>query len=88
MQFLIESVVITFIGGVLALILSFGVVKLIATGLAGASQGDGSTPLKPVINLSVVVTSFCLTAMTGIVFGIMPARKAAKLKPIDALRFE
>jgi putative ABC transport system permease protein len=40
------------------------------------------------ITLNVITMAFSLTTAIGIIFWILPARKAAKLKPIDALRFE
>lgn len=88
LQFLIESVVITLIWGIIALLLSFFLVQLINAGLSSQDMGPDEARLTAVINGTVVLLSFVLTAMTGIVFGILPARKAAKLKPIDALRFE
>lgn len=88
LQFLVESVVITLIWGIIALILSFMVVWLINTGLSSQVVSSGEWKLTAVINGTVVALSFGLTALTGIIFGILPARKAAKLKPIDALRFE
>jgi len=88
LQFLIESVVITLIWGIIALLLSFVVVQLINAGLASQDMGPDESRLTAVINGTVVLLSFFLTAMTGIIFGILPAKKAAKLKPIDALRFE
>lgn len=75
---------ITFIGGIFALALSYGAIHFINKALAGGSM-EG---MQGVINMQVVIVAFSLTALTGMVFGILPARKAAKLKPIDALRFE
>ncbi len=84
LQFLVESIAITFIGGILALLLSYLIVFFINKLLAsGAMEG-----MKALINFKVVLLAFGLTTLTGIVFGILPARKASKLKPIDALRFE
>lgn len=88
MQFLIESLVITFLGGLIAMMLSFFAVKLINGGLASMGEWPEGQSLQAAIDQKVVVLSFLLTAATGIIFGILPARKAAKLKPIDALRFE
>jgi len=52
---------------------------------AGEASESG---LSAEIDQSIVLTTFVITTCTGIIFGILPARKAAKLKPIDALRFE
>lgn len=49
---------------------------------------EGGSDMQAMIDLKVVVVAFGLTALTGILFGILPARKAAQLRPIDALRFE
>ena len=79
---------LTLICGIISLLLSFVVVQLINAGLASQDMGPDESRLTAVINGTVVLLSFFLTAMTGIIFGILPAKKAAKLKPIDALRFE
>ena len=83
LQFLVESVVITLIWWFIAFLLSYGIVYLVNTTLSG-----GDTGLSAEIDQNIVLTTFVITTCTGIIFGILPARKAAKLKPIDALRFE
>ena len=83
LQFLVESVVITLIWWFIAFLLSYGIVYLVNTTLSGGDMG-----LSAEIDQSIVLTTFVITTCTGIIFGILPARKAAKLKPIDALRFE
>lgn len=79
-QFLIESVVITLIGGVIALIFSF----LVCFGLGKLNIQY----LEPVITAQVAILAITVTFVIGILSGILPAKKAANLKPIDALRFE
>lgn len=83
LQFLVESVVITLIWWFIAFLLSYGIVYLVNTTLSGGDMG-----LSAEIDQNIVLTTFVITTCTGIIFGILPARKAAKLKPIDALRFE
>ena len=85
LQFLVESVVITLIGWIIAFILSYWIVYLVNNAM---SWTDWGMWMSAEMDKSIVLSTFIITTLTGIIFGILPARKAAKLKPIDALRFE
>ena len=74
-QFLAESAIISLMGGIVGIIV----------GIAGATVGCILLDLTPVIDPTIVVGATLFSMMIGIFFGIYPARKAAKLKPIDAL---
>lgn len=76
-QFLIEALVICSIGGIIGIGLGIG-----------ASRIANSFGLASVISLNVIMGSFLFALAVGLIFGIYPAYKASKLKPIDALRFE
>lgn len=81
MQFLIEAVTLSLIGGVIGLGLGYGIGALVS----GLLPGDWPAAHVP---LWAVALSFGFCSLVGIVFGIYPASKAARLDPIDALRYE
>ncbi|UYY57833.1 ABC transporter permease [Sphingomonas sp. S2-65] len=78
MQFLMEAVVLSCLGGLVGLV----VAQLVVLGLAPLMQVEWM--FEPKIN----VIAFLISALIGIVFGYFPARRAASLNPIDALRHE
>lgn len=78
MQFLAEAVALTFIGGVMGVILGL-VASYIITTFFGVSSS---------ISLSSILLAFGVSAAVGIIFGFYPARRAANLSPIEALRYE
>ncbi len=84
-QFLIESVVLTFIGGILGIAIGGGMVTLIYIAITTFSPSTGWIFAFP---LSAVILALSVSAITGIAFGIYPARQAARKNPIDALRYE
>jgi putative ABC transport system permease protein len=83
-QFLIESVSLTFLGGIIGFIGG----SLVSLGASIVLSKLLSTDWAFVIPFGAVVLAFGVAIVVGLVFGIYPARKAAKLNPIDALRHE
>ena len=83
-QFLLEAVLLTFIGGVFGIV--FGALLSYGTSLVfGQFLGETWGFLLP---LKAVVLGVGVSIIIGLVFGIYPARKAAQLSPIEALRYE
>lgn len=78
LQFLVEAVVLSCLGGLVGLVLAQAVIA-------------GLTPLMNVpwtFDLQINIVAFAISAVIGVVFGYFPARRAAALNPIDALRHE
>ena len=80
-QFLIESIVLTILGGLIGL----GIAYMGVTAITPALKAQH---IVPAISLQVILISIAFSAFVGIVFGLLPANKASKLNPIDALRYE
>ena len=78
MQFLVEAVVLSLFGGTVGVVLGLALAAVASIGM--------SIPL--VLDPRIVVIAFAFSALIGIVFGYFPARRAAQLNPIDALRHE
>jgi putative ABC transport system permease protein len=78
LQFLIEALVLSIAGGLLGVALGVGV--------AGWLAGKFHWPMQ--VQVDVIAISVGFSALVGIVFGLYPARKASRLDPIDALRYE
>lgn len=76
LQFLVEAVLITSIGGILGILFGFGLSKIIGLFL---------TDFKPIITPGILFSSSATSVIVGIVFGIIPAFKAAKMDPIKAI---
>ena len=84
-QFLVESVILSCIGGMIGFIL--GVSASAGVTMAINSWTDG-TDWPVVISIPAALTAIVFAAMVGIFFGYYPARRASRLDPIDALRYE
>ncbi len=78
MQFLVEAIVLSLIGGILGILL----------GLALGAVGSYALNIGFVPDWRIIVASFVFSAVVGVVFGFFPARRAARMDPIEALRHQ
>ncbi len=78
LQFLAEAIMLTFIGGAIGIILGW-IISIIVSRFAGIATQ---------VSLTSVLLAFGVSASIGIIFGYYPARRASKLNPIEALRYE
>ncbi|MBT8476463.1 MAG: ABC transporter permease [Alphaproteobacteria bacterium] len=78
MQFLVEAIVLSLFGGLIGIFLGLGL------GLLGSSYLN--VPFQP--QVSIILLAFGFSAAVGVVFGYFPARRAARMSPIDSLRHE
>jgi len=78
LQFLVEAVVLSLFGGLIGILLGLGLAWLATSGL--------QVPF--LIDPTIVLVAFGFSALVGVVFGYFPARRAARLDPIEALRHE
>jgi len=77
-QFLSEATIISLIGGIIGILLGFGISKMITS----------ITDILTIVSFSSILISFGVSATIGICFGYMPAKKAANQNPVESLRYE
>ena len=78
LQFLIEAIILTVSGGLIGIFLGCILAVVLST----------SFGMVPIIKVSIIMTSLIVSTLIGVIFGVYPASKAAKLNPIDALRVD
>jgi len=78
LQFLIEAVTLSLLGGLIGVLFGVGAARLTAT----------FANFTPIVSSDSIILAFSVSFAIGVFFGFYPARKAAKLDPIDALRYE
>ncbi len=84
MQFLTEALTVTVIGGVAGILVGVGA----ATFIDGRDIAGLGEDVQTVVSWTSVLMAFAVAAGIGVFFGLYPARRAAKLRPIEALRYE
>ena len=86
-QIILESVILTTVAGYLGLVFGVGITELVATAMKKA--GDGSEFFKnPEVSLTVATTALAVLIVSGALAGMIPAKRAVSIKPVEAIRNE
>jgi len=85
-QFILEALLIAFIGGVLGMLFCWGVVSVVRT----LPSNDGVMQFfgRPVFSLGTMLLTASILALIGLIAGVFPARRAASTDPVESLRYE
>ncbi|NIM96246.1 MAG: FtsX-like permease family protein [Anaerolineales bacterium] len=82
-QFLAESSLLSLLGGVIGILLGWGLATLV-----GAIAAANDTALNPQMTVQAILLATLFSAAVGLFFGLYPAKRAADLEPVEALRYE
>jgi len=82
-QFLVESSLLSLFGGIVGILLGWGIAAVV-----GQIAASSDTPLNPTIGLDSVLLATIFSTAVGLFFGLYPANRAAGLEPVEALRYE
>ncbi len=86
-QVMLESITLTVVAGVLGIIAGVWSLELIST-LMNNFAGEGGFFRNPGVKLPIVIASLVILIISGLLAGLIPARKAVSVKPVEALRYE
>lgn len=86
LQFLVETALVSSIGGLIGLGLSLGITSVISQVMAGSRMGGGIATMT--VSPTVMLAGFVFSVGIGILSGVYPALRASRLDPIEALRYE
>jgi putative ABC transport system permease protein len=87
MQIILESVFLTALAGYVGLVIGVGIIELVNYGLVQA-QASSNMFTNPSVNFNVAMKALVVLVISGALAGLIPARRAVSIKPIDALRDE